>query len=140
MGNHHQQVGLVGKLHNLMGYSEYEDSRRAIGRAFHVIRGMLSKDEALALTHILPSDLMVIYLSSWKLDAPSLSIKHLDEFIISVKQLDEGRRRSVFHSEIEALKCSLLVLELLDKELNILKLLPDTLYQEVKQALIHPAA
>lgn len=140
MGKQHQKIGLVGRLHNTIGYTEYEDSRRSIGRVFHVIRAMLTQHEALALTHILPSDLMVIYLSSWKLDAPSLSIKHLDEFIISVKQLDEGKRRSVFHSEIEALKCSLLVLEVLDKELNILKLLPNTLYEEVKQALIHPAA
>ena len=140
MENNDRKIGMVGRLHNLMGFKNYEDSRRAIGRGFHVIRGMLTQDEALALTHVLPADLMVIYLSSWSLEEPVLSIKHLDEFVISVKQLDETKAKSIFHSEIEVLRCSLLLLDCLDKELNILKLLPETLYLEVKQALIHPAA
>ncbi len=134
------KTSITENIHVQLGFNEFEDSRRAIGRVMHVIRGMLTDKEASALSFKLPNDLLVIYLSSWPLVKPNVDIAHLDEFVKAVKNIDVSKSKVVFNTEIEVLKCSLLVLSELDKEVEILKVLPQTLQQDIRTALIHPAA
>lgn len=130
----------VRQIHEQMGFNDIEDTRRAIGRVMHVIRDTLSDKDANKLSFLLPNDLLVIYLSAWPYKAPKGELKHLDQLVKAVDVEDRSKKNSVFNTEIDILKCVLLVIKHLDREVDIIDKLPITLQQEIRGALIESAA
>ncbi|TRX60512.1 DUF2267 domain-containing protein [Fulvivirga sp. M361] len=140
--NTHQitKVDHINRIQQAMGHGQREDTRKAIGRVMHVLRDMLPEKDAYTLTYTLPSDLLIIYLSAWPYKGANEDIKHLDEMVRKVKEKDALKTNSILLTEIDALQCTLLVLETLEKEVGILSLLPTSIQLEVRHALIHSAA
>ena len=127
-------------IHTDLGYDDFETTRRAVGRVLHVLRKSLSPNVAHDLAVQLPSDWLIIYLSSWQYNEASVDIRHLDELIANIKEYDESRPEKVFRSEIEILKCTLHVISFLDSTVAITSYMPLTLSQEVKQSFVYSVA
>lgn len=134
------QPSSISKIHKKLPFEDVEDTRRAIGRVLHTLRDTLSEGDSRRLTYQLSDDLLMIYVCAWRNNSYTTKIQHLDQLVNRVKNYDLALERSVFRTEVDVLKCTLLVLSELDENTDLLDYLPMSVQREIRWALIHPAA
>lgn len=137
-----QNQSIVEEIQSKLGYESTHQTRLAIGRILHVLRDqLLMIDQANKLMENLTPDLQVIFISAWRQHRPKNStINHLDQYILRVMEEDKTKRQHVFHSEIEVLRATLIVLSVLDQQIDLYNYLPSLLYRELKEAYMDYAA
>lgn len=137
-----QNQNIVEEIQSKLCYDSTHQTRLVIGRILHVMRDqLLMIDQANKLMQTLSPDLQVIFISAWRHHrAKSSSINHLDQYILKVMEEDRSKKQHVFHSEIEALRATLIVLSALDQQIDLYNYLPSLLYRELKEAYMDYAA
>lgn len=131
---------LIKEIHHKLGTMDLQKSRRMISRVLHVFRDQIGEDETDQIIKKLPSNLLMIYFSSWQKNKKEKPTYHLDHFVNRVIAYDRTKEAHVFHTEIDALRATILILACLDKHFQILELLPFCLKHEVEGALMTEAA
>ena len=137
-----QNQDIVEEIRSKLCCESVHQTRLVIGRVLHVLRDqLLMIDQANKLMQTLPSELQLIFISAWRQQrAKSNAIYHLDQYILKVMEEDKSKTTHVFHSEIDALRATLIVLSVLDTQYDLYNYLPSLLYRELKEAYLDYAA
>lgn len=131
---------LIKEMHNKLCTMNLEKSRRMISRVLHVFRDQIDEDDTDKIISMLPPNLLLMYFSSWqKIERKKLT-HHLDYFVNRVIAYDRTKKAQVFHTEIDALRATIIVLSCLDKHFHILDFLPLSVKQEILSAQLTEAA
>lgn len=138
--NYTQDTQVINEIKTQLGCRDEEETNRVISRVLHVLRDQLSAEETGQIIDKLPSNLLTVYLSSWILRSTRLMTRHLDQFVNRVISYDKLKPKSMFRTEIDALRATLVVLRSLDRRFGILGYMPEKFRMEMETALISEAA
>lgn len=130
---------LVQEIRLKLGYPTEQQAEMAISRVMFMLRNQLSPEQGDALLQHLPSNIMLLYVSAWKLDH-SERVNRLDEFVNQLLAYEEKQAQRIFFSEIDVLRASLVILSALDRKYKTSNALPYLLSEDIRNATLHEVA
>ena len=131
-----QSIRFFNEIKHNLGFKSTKKIVKLVRAVLQQVRKSLSHEQTSIVIKNLPSLFQLLFVTNWKYEEESVSIRHLDELVDNIYQEDKRSNDSLFTSEIDTLNTVILVLNKLDKFFGImgLNVLRYSLMQELKQA------
>lgn len=133
-----QSYKFFKEIKHELGFTSTQKTVKLVRAVLSHVRGSLSNEQASLVIKMLPDLFQLLFITNWKYEKTSSSIKHLDELVDNIYLDDKQSTDSLFASEIDTLNTVIIVLGKLDKFFGILglNLFRYPLTQELKQAAV----
>lgn len=125
-----------------LGIKSSREVVRMIRKVLVALRRGMNTGQALAFIQRLPSSLQMLMLGTWNRNEKQVSVSHLDELVETVYSEDRQSDTPVFSTEVHALNAVVVVLQQMDKYLQLFShnILSHKLVSGVKQIPMEDAA
>lgn len=122
---------------NELGFTSTRKIVMLVRAVLSHVRGSLSHEQTSLVIKTLPDIFQLLFITNWKYETTTSSIKHLDELVENIYREDKRSNDSLFTSEVDTLNKVIVILGKLDKFFGILglNLFRYSLTQELKQAV-----
>ena len=134
-----QSYKFFKEIKNELGVTSTQNIVKLVRAVLSHVRSTLSHEQASFVIQVLPDIFQLLFITNWRYEKTSSSIKHLDELVYHIYLDDKQSNDSLFTSEIDTLNAVIIVLDKLDKFFGVLglNLFQYPLTQELKQATNH---
>ena len=115
---------------------------KLVSKVLSHLRKGLSMSQTFALLDRLPGVFQLMIIQEWQPNEQKKAFKHLDEFVENLYEEDKKSPTSLFATEVETLNAVIVVLQKLDKYLNLFSynILKYPMIEELKQVPVEDAA
>ena len=117
-----QSYKFFKEIKNELGVTSTQNIVKLVRAVLSHIRSTLSHEQTSFVLRVLPDIFQLLFITNWKYEERSSSIKHLDELVYDIYQDDKESKDSLFTSEIDTLNAVIVVLGKLDEFFGILGL------------------